>query len=377
MRFKRVVITGISGAGATDVAKAFCEKRDIDHIDVGSLIEDVAKQSGTGLTGQNVLQAPPDTLKLLSYAASQQLLERLTDSEQPAMIDTHLVFLRTTGLIEGMSQSSIDQIAPNAFISIIDGPGAIHSRLKAEPRRYFQLTITDIVKWQEFEVYLTNLHARQHKCPHLVVPFNEAVEALDGFLMQDKEKIYASYPMTNLPAESLPRRDAFVAKLKQRFTVFNPAAIESAHDRQPFYSPEDYQAIENHTITRDLDWFIRLNECTVVAYMVPGISSSGSNDELRFAYEIGRPTYLVIDDVASSGGTTRLSPFTTYKAMIFQNQDSFFKYWDLTEVGREAHRICVETIRFRRAELICILATQDRLRAFTVRWTRFFGQVAK
>ena len=134
--------------------------------------------------------------------------------------------------------------------------------------------------------------------------------------------------MSHATAEVQERITSFVERLKEHFIVFNPGSIESSHGTKEHHTEKDRKAIASHTIVRDLDWFIRINADTIVAYWPDTIFSSGMSDELRFAYEKGRKTILVTER-NEEGGLPRLSPFLTYKASVFWSSDEFFTFLNL------------------------------------------------
>jgi hypothetical protein len=135
--------------------------------------------------------------------------------------------------------------------------------------------------------------------------------------------------MTHLSDDKKPLVVQFVKRLQEKCIVFDPSAIESSHGNKPYYSAQDMKAIRAHTIVRDLDWCIGINSQAVVAYWPELVFSSGMNDELHFAYENGRETYLVAE-VAEAGRLPTLSPFTTYKNKVFWSSDDFFDYLEMT-----------------------------------------------
>lgn len=355
--FKRIMVTGITEAGSSDILKKLANGKkatSIKHHEIGKIItKHIIPENRMKLTDQNILNTIPDLLTALHLAALYRELPNFKDSPDINLFDMHATFLTTIGVIGGLCCEDMNLIDPDLFITIIDGPKDIHSRLKAHPGAYFDLTIADIVKWQEIEVYVTNIFASFKQVPHFVVPFREGESIIEKILFQyepterrstsSSVPAYVSYPITYLPQDEKQKRDQFRDKLKERteFIIFDPGSVELSLDIQPYYTAEDVRAIEAHTVVRDLSWFIRINSEKVIAYMAltysdnknkpPSITaSSGSNDELRYAYEAGLETYIVLERKAGQR-LPLISPFTKYKAKVFATCDEFFNYLTLPD----------------------------------------------
>jgi hypothetical protein len=248
----------------------------------------------------------------------------------------HATFLLKSGLREGMTLADLRHLRPDMLLTLIDAPQDIHDRLTGHPGDYLHLTIESIVKWQEFEVYVTNLFGQVIERRHFVVPQRQ-VDTLESLLFSERKPVYVSYPMTHLPTEDRPRIVDFANELRQRFTVFDPSAVESTHNLKPYYSQVDLQAINDHTVVRDLDWLIGINSECVIAYMPKIVFSSGMNDELRYGFEVGKETFIVLD-CPFDEGIPNLSPFTVYKSKVFFSRDDFFYYLDLADELQDAYQ---------------------------------------
>jgi adenylate kinase len=347
MSFSRILVTGVSGASTSECLHRLqtdLGKERVEVHNVGHEIMRLVRESGMSLESGNILNAPKDTLTALRVAAFERILPHLNGSQKIHLVDVHATFLMRSGLKEGLSFNEVKKFAPDLMLTIIDAPQQINRRLREHPGKYLHLTVADIVKWQEFEVYVTNMVARILGVRHFVVAESQT-ETLKTILsdLDRKPPVYASYPMTHLPEEEKPKIRRFVEFLKERFTVFDPAAIDSSHDLSPHYSEEDKRAISNHTIVRDLEWMIGINSDKVVAYLPRIVFSSGMNDELRFGHETGKETYIVLEHHDPTS-LPLLSPFTEYKSRVFWSLDDFRYYLDLAPSLRNIYDGCEEKI---------------------------------
>ena len=345
MMFSRILVTGISGASTSECLHRVQAELGNDRVEVhnvGAEIMRLVRESGMSLESGNILNAPKDTLTALRVAAFERIHQRFANNPKMHLVDVHATFLMRSGLKEGLSYNDLKHFSPDLMLTVIQGPQQIHRRLRGHPGKYLHLTVSDIVKWQEFEVYVTNMLARISGVRHFVVAESQT-ETVRAILenLEERPPVYASYPMTHLPEEDHPKIRQFVDFLKERFTVFDPAAIDSSHDLAPHFTEEDKRAISNHTIVRDLEWMIGINSDKVVAYLPRIVFSSGMNDELRFGHETGKETYIVLEHHDPTS-LPLLSPFTEYKSRVFWSCEDFRYYLDLSKPLRNVYDSCEE-----------------------------------
>ncbi len=349
-----VLVTGISGLGREKIFQNL--DKNVKFYDLGQKIVEKAKSRGLFYSERNILRANHPTLAALRAAAIEQIVNECHKhkSENPlAIISSHAVFMLLDGFREGLELMDLEALAPDMIITLIDGPQYIHDRLREHPGDYFHLTVESIVRWQEFEVFFSEHLAKHLHIRHYVVPINQP-ETFLGLLNPNHPKVvYASYPMTHLDKKFLPHIRDFVELLKQHYIVFDPAAIESSHNIKEYYTAADHRAIANHTIVRDLDWFIRINAEMVIAYWPTIVFSSGMNDELRYAYDLGKETILVTER-PTDNRLPLLSPFTTYKSKMFWSAKDLEDYLKLPTRLQQAYSIIQD-------EILDIIRLQDLL----------------
>jgi adenylate kinase len=347
MKPRIVLVTGISGSAAQEgVAKLGQLHPDRVRVhNVGAMMNRIAREDRIQYTASNILNAPRDALTALRTASLERIHRAINDDEEKwgdakprltHIVFCHATFLLKSGLREGMTLADLKHLGAEKLLTLIDAPQDIHDRLTGHPGDYLHLTIESIVKWQEFEVYVTNLFAQVVEKRHFVVPQRQ-MDTLESLLFSNRKPIYVSYPMTHLPPEDKPRITLFADELRTRFTVFDPSAVESTHNLKPYYTQVDLQAINDHTIVRDLDWLVGINSEAVIAYMPKIVFSSGMNDELRYGFEVGKETFIVLD-CPFEGGIPSLSPFTMYKSKVFFSKSDFFYYLDLADELQDAYQ---------------------------------------
>ena len=329
---RRVLVTGMSGLGRHDLFDHPLITGKIIHHDLGDQMRQIALERRLPYSDSNILRASAAALAALRAAAIERIFPSSRTASKgegkPLVLSAHGLFLLTDRIAEGLTSADVAAVAPDLVLTLVDAPQRIHDRLKEHSGEYFHLTIESIVRWQEFEVFFAHRLAQDRGVPHFVVPVTQP-ETYLALVQGDKRPIvYASYPMTHLAEEKKPLVREFVQRLQEKCIVFDPSAVEGATMYKPYYSVQDVRAIRNHTIVRDLDWFIGINAQAVVAYWPELVFSSGMNDELRYAYENGRETFLVAD-IVGEGSIPTLSPFTTYKNKVFWSSQDFFDYLEL------------------------------------------------
>jgi len=340
-----ILVTGISGLGRSQLFSKL--DPGIKVFDLGQRIVETAESRGLYYSERNILRANQPTLAALRAAAIERITNETQKSENEQscfnLISTHGVFMLLDGFRDGLDLVDVKAIAPEIVITLIDGPQYIHDRLREHPGDYFHLSVESIIRWQEFEVFFSEHLAKQCGAKFFVVPVNqpETVKAL--VMSKNKKVVYASYPMTYLDKKYHPTIRDFVKLLKKHFIVFDPASIESSHDLKDYYTAADHRAIANHTIVRDMDWFIRINSEMVIAYWPTIVFSSGMNDELRYAYDLGKETILVTERPAD-GRLPMLSPFTTYKSKMFWSKKDLNDYLNLPAHLQQAYSIIQDEI---------------------------------
>jgi hypothetical protein len=67
------------------------------------------------------------------------------------------------------------------------------------------------------------------------------------------------------------------------------------------------------------------------------VFSSGMNDELRYGFEVGKETFIVLD-CRFEDGIPNLSPFTMYKSKVFFSKEDFFYFLDLGDELQDAYQ---------------------------------------
>src|SRR5262245_53205520 len=178
MKPRIVLVTGISGSAAQDAVARLGEAHPtrLRVHNVGAMMNRIAREDRIQYSASNILNAPRDALTALRTAALERIHRAIYDDEEREPSEqrlTHLVFCHATfllksGLREGLALADLKHLGAETLLTLIDAPQDIHDRLTGHPGDYLHLTIESIVKWQEFEVYVTNLFAQVVETRHFV-----------------------------------------------------------------------------------------------------------------------------------------------------------------------------------------------------------------
>jgi len=125
-----IVVTGIPGVGKTTVMKRAAEGMDIKFVTFGTVMVDIAKETG-------LVQDRDDMRKL---TLEQQKKLQIKTAEKIAnmgnvILDTHCTVKTPKGYMPGLPEWVIKKINPNAIVIVEADPAEIYNRRANDPTR--------------------------------------------------------------------------------------------------------------------------------------------------------------------------------------------------------------------------------------------------
>jgi len=125
-----IVVTGIPGVGKTTVMKKAAEGMDIKFVTFGTVMVDIAKETG-------LVQDRDDMRKL---TLEQQKKLQIKTAEKIAnmgnvILDTHCTVKTPKGYMPGLPEWVIKKINPNAIVIVEADPAEIYNRRANDPTR--------------------------------------------------------------------------------------------------------------------------------------------------------------------------------------------------------------------------------------------------
>jgi adenylate kinase len=274
-------------------------------------------------------------------------------------LDTHylkLIFDETRRRTAQPALSAVQEMLPELrlsppvrpegifYVTIVDSIYQIHRRLNETEQWRGQVPASELILWQEQEVFLTRTLADYERVPHYVVAHDEPTKTLFDLICFKRPRIYLGYPITHLRREGhwhlIEAARAFAERLRQHFVVFDPLSVKDEEaaalgrgggaEFEAQFSPQQRAEIEawagsleearawaqtldertrltlgRATVVRDLR-LIDQSDLNVVFYPTSQMSF-GVLSEMIHAHTTGKKVYVIYPFPA-------ISPFLEYHA---------------------------------------------------------------
>ncbi|MCJ7428901.1 MAG: hypothetical protein MUP66_00750 [Candidatus Nanohaloarchaeota archaeon QJJ-5] len=291
-----VFCSGIAACGEKEYLKAFeqlCDERgkEVRIHALGERIREIGRQDYPDLGKYDLLKYPDSTVNAWRAAALEAIINEIeqTDDDVVHILDAHASFWKKNGPEPAINTSYIKRLEPDFFVQIIDYEPDIYDRLKEKddlPEEY-ELSVEEVVRWQETERYTNKILADHHQRPFFVLARQHPPESLYNMIFTDKPKVYQSFPITNLDDESLAGIKDYIEDLRPHATVFDPIEI----DPQEFDDDKVMELLHNHTVKRD-EQFIDQSDIVIVNFPKM-VYSSGVEYEINYASRSGKPVWII------------------------------------------------------------------------------------
>lgn len=228
-----VLCTGMSGTGRTSYVTAvrrLAEDRGrrLHVFDVRDIMFHLARERGDALEEETILDAFPTALGAYRAAAMERILADVRDlpADEPWLIVTHATFSWNYSVVPGLDVYYLNQLQPDAFVTITDGILSIRQRLSEE--RWQRVTINNLLWWRDVERSATEMMAAWQRKPHYLVGRRQGPETLYRLVFEPGvPTAYLSYPMTHFEgADLFAKLERFRRRLREQVVVFDPAAVD-------------------------------------------------------------------------------------------------------------------------------------------------------
>ncbi len=326
-----IVTTAISGSGRKEYLKKFEEyaesqKKKVKVYHVGNMLFEQAKKIGVPLTTKNVLNTNPFVLNSLKSAVFESILTTLPKDLKKydaVVLSIHSFFYWKKIFTRAYDRFYLGNFKADIFCSLIDDARNIKKRLDGKEQwKDENLSVQEILLWQNIEVEVTSSWADMYQKPFYAVPVNQPIETFyDTIFYPERDLVYVSMPITHLKGKKDQAKvDRFIEKLKKYFTVFDPRVVEqSAGFGVVNLKGTKDKTFFNQIVNRDFYWFVK--QCNRIIVFFPKIvSSPGVINELREAHETNKTVWVVHPGKAGS-------PFLTYFSdRVFSDEKELFKF---------------------------------------------------
>jgi len=316
----KVFLTAISECdkrGFIEEAIGLAKKNgeNVKVISMGDLLMKQLKSDlGAKFIPENVLNIDEE-FRALAIKNIIKELKKETKKHKHIIISGHATFYWKKNFSNAFNWEYLKDLNPDMFITLIDNAPMLKKNLDSSKQFGEQeLSIDEILAWQNVEVNTTIGWSQVLSKPHFILPRREAKGLLYKLMFKpEAELIYASFPMSNIKTDADKQKiDDFVARMGEYFAVITPRSIE--------LSREFNQAEAAQTVLRDLRWFTGKASKIVVYYLPNLVFSAGVMTEINHAFDTSKEV-LMISPKAYHG------PFEKHIiSKMFNSEEEFFRY---------------------------------------------------
>jgi|GEM_PF-781602 len=232
-------------------------------VDVGDLMLRRARDMGLDISTETILDMAPEALQQLRAVVLTEVVNdpELWAPEVATILVTHACFWWKGHLIPGLDTyylklivdetrrrwaqpvpTAVQEMLPELrlappvrpegifYITVVDSVYQIHRRLHETAQWRGQLPTSELIMWQEQEIFLTRMLAAYERVPHYLIAHDEPTRTLIDLICFKRPRIYLGYPITNLRRQGwwhlIEDARAFARRLREHFVVFDPLSVK-------------------------------------------------------------------------------------------------------------------------------------------------------
>ncbi|MHA1971622.1 MAG: AAA family ATPase [Candidatus Hodarchaeales archaeon] len=329
----RVIVSGISGSGRSDVVKELEDyikkhhpEKKIVIMNTNRMMLEAAKELRMDVKREKMLDLSPSTLQALRSTVFERILREVEEYEKEhnevaVVLDTHATYRWREHLMPGWDFFYLTKLKPDIFITVINVINDIYETLEANPLWGGMNNRLQLGIWQEEEAFTTKLITEILKKPFYILARRQPPETLYKLIFEHEktEKVYLSYPMTHIKDESKKNEIHKLAKELRNlgFVVFDPGTMELEKVHEDI--PEEIRIFDFYqTVYRD---FQLIDQGTMVVVFYPEIvHSSGVVNEQAYGFRNNKYVFAVFP-------AENYSPFTSFFSdKTFKSVDELIKF---------------------------------------------------
>jgi adenylate kinase len=366
----RILLNGTVGSGKTELINVnnrhLSQESRMDNISLGEVFREMGSHSLVNLRDQQFTRAPSQYLDAVRLAAMESVKARLASLSGDVILDTPFFVPNSHNVPSpAVDFSNFREYNLDMMVTVVDAPDSIKNRLSTNPAGYFSgnktivssfgigdllrgsfshpddlereinrsterieeliahdLLTKDVLEWTSHEVNAARQLASMYQGSngssigrHVVVPREHSETSLIKLGRDNAETpvIYLAFPISNLGSqfdEAMASINSFRAKLQEFAVVISPLVMADT---------EKGKVAMNHTVSRDVDWFVRQADL-VVAYFPVEAYSSGVTTEIFHNTMFGGQVVYVGDHA----GKSDTSPFSRFSDRTYDSSKEFF-----------------------------------------------------
>ena len=125
-----VVVTGIPGVGKTTVMKKAAKGMDIEFVTFGTVMEEIAKETGLVKDRDEMRKMTLKQQKDLQIKTAEKVAKK-----ENVIVDTHCTIKTPKGYMPGLPEWVIKKLNPTAIVIVEADPEEIYNRRANDPTR--------------------------------------------------------------------------------------------------------------------------------------------------------------------------------------------------------------------------------------------------
>ena len=321
-----IVVTGMVGLDKKSYLERVCEYagrqgKTVLLCNVGDMMYAEAPDIAPG----KILDIPLKRLQTLRRSVFKDIIAKAKKASN-LIVNTHATFRWRHGLFPAVDFDQMRQLNADAYICLIDGVAALHSRLGEHASEH---TLKDLIVWREEEIIGTEMLCKgiNEQVPFYCLARGTEEGTAETFYKLvfegQNKKAYLSFPMTAVAELETVKKeiDEFRREMKKYFTCFDPGDLEESH--LPHYAHkaaqegQDFVEVQSlgQTIRLDLQQvrqierdinsqtyardFMLIDQADMIISFIPTLPdgraaiSSGVERELQHAHEAAKEVYVI------------------------------------------------------------------------------------
>ena len=125
-----IVVTGIPGVGKTTVMKKAAEGMDIRFVTMGTVMFEIASESGLVKDRDDMRKLSVEEQKELQIKAAEKIA-----SMENVILDTHCTIKTPQGYMPGLPEWVVNKLKPQSIVLVEADPEEIYNRRKSDKSR--------------------------------------------------------------------------------------------------------------------------------------------------------------------------------------------------------------------------------------------------
>lgn len=169
--------------------------------------------------------------KMLDFRmnAVKKVSEEMKNENQVHIVSTPYFFEWKGESLTGLNKEEVEILDPSIFVVIIDDVARVKEGLGEDPQwKGHKFTLGEIAKWRREEIKGIFNFAHSFIPPrerYIIAREHDVRVLFDLIFNRQKKKVYLSYPITGVDANTIKEEREIAQELSESFVIFDPLTI--------------------------------------------------------------------------------------------------------------------------------------------------------